>query len=340
MAALSAPVRTVMIGCGRMARAHMREMLAQQDTTRIVVVCEPSPAAYADVATQFRAAGLEPPPNEPDLAKLLAVYTGQLDAAFIITPHAYHYAQTVACLEAGLDVLLEKPMVVTATEAEALIGVRDRTGRLLVVAFPGSLSPRIRAAVKLLRSGELGRLISIHGMCWENWRTPNLGTWRQAPELAGGGFLFDTGAHMLNTVADLAGEEFVEVAAWLDNRDTPVDIVGVAIAKLASGALVTFHACGDAAGRARSDVRVCCSQGNFQAGMWGEKLEVQRMGEEVFTPVEVPPSMGVWEQFLRVRRGELPNPCPPEVGLRMARLWDAIRASAQQNGQPVQVSRV
>ena len=179
--------------------------------------------------------------------------------------------------------------------------------------------------------------MSIQAVCWENWRTPNLGTWRQAPEVAGGGFLFDTGAHMLNTVADLAGEEFVEVAAWLDNRDTPVDIVGVAIARLASGAMVTFHACGEAAGRARSDVHVFCNQGNLHTGMWGEKLEIQRMGDEVFSPVEVAPSTGVWEQFMAVRQGTKPNPCPPEVGLRMTRLWDAFRASAQQAGQPVSV---
>jgi len=37
-----------------------------------------------------------------------------------------------------------------------------------------------------------------------------------------------------------------------------------------------------------------------------------------------------------VRRGELPNPCPPEVGLRMARLWDAIRASAARDGAVIE----
>jgi predicted dehydrogenase len=329
-----------MIGCGRMARAHIRAMLSQQDTTQIVVVSEPAADAYAAVVTQYEEMGLTPPPNEPDLDKLLAQYGSELDTAFIITPHAYHYAETKACLEAGLDVLLEKPMVVNAQEAEGLIETRDRTGKLLVVAFPGSLSPRIRTAEAMLRSGELGELLSIAGTTWEYWRTPNLGTWRQVPEIAGGGFFFDTGAHMLNTIADLAGEEFTEVAAWLDNRGTPVEIIGVAMAKLASGAFVTFHACGDAGGRARSDVRVACTLGNLYTGQWGEKLAVQRWPSDEWTDVEVPPSLGVWQQFLAVRAGVIPNPCPPEVGLRMARLWDAIRASAAQNGQPVVVGEV
>ncbi len=57
------------------------------------------------------------------------------------------------------------------------------------------------------------------------------------------------------------------------------------------------------------------------------------------TTVKLPPSLGVWEQFLAVRAGEIPNPCPPEVGLRMAKLWDAIQASAAQNGVPVSLER-
>ena len=43
--------------------------------------------------------------------------------------------------------------------------------------------------------------------------------------------------------------------------------------------------------------------------------------------------MGVWQQFLAVRAGEISNPCPPEVGLRKARLWDAICLSAARGGR-------
>lgn len=328
----SSPVRTVMIGCGRMAIGHMRAMLAQQETTEIRVVCEPSPAAYEKACELFTEQGLTPPPNEPDLARLLERYGSELDAAFIITPHAYHFTQTKACMEAGLDVLLEKPMVITGAEAEGLMDVRDRTGKLLVVAFPGSLSPQIRTAVELLRSGELGTILTISGLSWENWRTPNLGTWRQVPELAGGGFFFDTGAHMLNTITDLSGENFTEVAAWFDQRETPVEILGAVIARLQSGALVTMNACGDTCTRSTSDVRVFCTKGVIFTNIWGHFLQIQRPGDAQPVPVELPKSLGVWQQFLAVRNGELANPCPPEVGLRMARLWDAIRASAAQNG--------
>jgi predicted dehydrogenase len=324
-----------MVGCGGMARYHISAMLKQRDTTQIVAACEPSPNAWAAAEKIFEDAGVEPPPNEPNLDRLLASYGDQLDAAFIITPHVFHHDQAKACMEAGLDVLLEKPMVMNTDEAFSLIDTRDQTGRLLVVAFNGSLSPAIRRAAAMLRAGELGEMLSISATVWQSWGKFCAGTWRQQPELSGGGFMFDTGAHMLNTVVDLAGEEFAEVSAWLDNHGAPVDLIGVVIGKLKSGAMVTMHGCGATIRTCTSDVRVCGAKGILQTGVWGERLNLQRDGEPELTPVELPPSLGVWEQFLAVRAGRLQNPCPPEVGLRMARLWDAIRESAAKNGAPV-----
>jgi predicted dehydrogenase len=335
-----APVRMMMVGTGGMARHHTTSLLQMQERTTVALACEPSPEAYAAFGAIFTAAGLPVPPNEPDLEKALARYGSEIDAAFIITPHAAHHDQARACLEAGVDVLLEKPMVMNGQEALSLIEARDRTGRVLVVAFNGSCSPQIRTAVKTLRSGELGNLTAIHGTVWQNWQMFTNGTWRQNPVLSGGGFLFDTGAHLLNTTADLAGEEFVEVSAWLDNRGTPVDILGSVMARTASGAMVTLAGCGDAVHSCDSDVRVFCTEGSIHTGIWGERLLMQRKDEKHFSPVPVPASLGVWETFLEVRSGRIENPSPAEVGLRMAQLWDLIQASAAQGGKVVRAGDV
>jgi predicted dehydrogenase len=328
-------VRMLMVGTGGMARHHATRIAQQQESTQIALVCEPSGQAYEAFCDRLEGLGVTPPPNEPDLAQALKAHAGELDAAFIITPHALHHDQAKMCLEAGIDVLLEKPMVMNGREAESLIETRDRTGRLLVVSFNGSLSPQVRTAVNMLRSGDVGEILNISATVWQNWKLLTTGAWRQDPVVSGGGFLFDTGAHMLNTVTDLVGEDFVEVAAWLDNRGAPVDILGVVMARTRSGVLVTMNGCGDAIKSCHSDVRVFCSKAILRTGVWGEQLELQREGETELTPVAVPPSLGQWEQFLRVRRGEMANPCPPEVGLRMARLWDAIQESSRQGGKPV-----
>ncbi len=332
-------VRVAMVGCGSMAREHVRRMLRQQDTTDIIAVCDPAPEAYGLMGKVFEDALLPVPPYTRDLTELLATYGKSLDAAFIVTPHVYHFEQAKTCLEAGLDVLLEKPMVVTAEQAMKLIETRDRTGKLLVVAFNGSLSHQVRTASALLASGELGQLLNIVAFVWEDWSDHYRGHWKQIPEIAGGGFMFDTGAHMLNTVADLAGQDFVEVAAWLDNRDRPVDILGCVMGRLKSGALVTMSSCGNAISPScASEIRVFCTKGIIRTGIWGEYLDIQGAGETQLQPVSVPPSLGTWEQFVAVRSGKAKNPSPPEIGLRMARLWDAIKASAAQDGVPVHIA--
>lgn len=331
-------IRVGVIGTGGMARnGHIVKMLHQTDTTSIDFVCEPDPNAYEATCEMFENASLPPPSNEPDLSAFLTKYGDKLDVVLIVTPHNLHFEQAKACMEAGLDVLLEKPMVMTADEALQLIDIRNQTGKLLVVAFNGSMSPAVRVAVNKLRAGEIGEVRSISATVWQNWQKLTINTWRQNPIVAGGGFLFDTGAHMLNTVVDLAGEPFTHVAAWLDNRDTDVDILGVVIGRLQSGAMVTLHGCGDV-GVTSSDVRVFGTKGVLMTGVWGGTLSMQLEGEATPSPVALPESQGTWQQFVAVQRGEMDNPCPPEVGLRMARLWDAIKESAAKNGQPITIT--
>ncbi len=325
--------RTALIGAGGMARHHLPLMIKTGADIR--VVCEPSGDNYELAAAKLEELGAPPPPNEPDLAAMLDTFSAELDAVFIITPHHLHHDQTKLCLEAGLDVLLEKPMVMNAGEALSLIEARDRAGRHLVVAFQGGLSPQINYAADLIASGELGELLTVTGMVWQGWKNATVGTWRQIPETAGGGFLFDSGAHMLNSVCTLVGEDFATVAAWTDNRGTPVDINGVVMGRLESGALVTINGCGDCIPGLENEIFINLSRGAIRTGMYGERLFVRREGESEATEADLPRMRGAWEQFTQVRNGEIENPCPPEVGLRMAKLWDAIVESAGKDGLPV-----
>jgi predicted dehydrogenase len=330
-------VKATVIGCGGMARHHVRKILTNFPGTEFPVLCEPSAQMYAAMVEVFQEAGLEAPPNQPNLELLLQDYIDELDAAFIVTPHRFHHEQAKACMLAGLDVLLEKPMVMNALEARDLIDTRNETGKNLVVAFQSSLSPHIQTAARMLRSGDLGEILNINAVVWQGWAAGTDGSWRQQPEISGGGFLFDTGAHMLNTVTYLAGEDFSEVAAWFDYRNRPVDILTAAIGKLKSGTLVTLNGCGDTIPSCSSDVRVFCTKGILKTGVWGSSLEIQYTQENGWENIDVPPSLGEWEQFLLIRSGRIPNPSPPEIGLRLAHLWDAIKASAKEGGKIVEI---
>jgi predicted dehydrogenase len=334
------PVRVGLMGTGLIGMAHLADMAGRPDTI-VAAICEPRETAAETAIAKVTSAGGPVPVVEPEWRRFLEVTAPEqrLESVVIATPHALHFEQATIALAAGLDVLLEKPMVMNAGEAAELIRTRDGTGRLLVVAFQGSLSPRVRAAATMIRSGALGAILNIDALVWQDWQPRTAGTWRVDPAQSGGGFMFDTGAHMLNTVADISGEDVVEVAAWLADDGSPVDIRGAVIARLGSGALITMNGCGRAIPSLGSDMRVFCERAILRTGIWGERLEIQRQGSSRLRAVRSVRHKTVWQQFLDVRAGLEPNPSPPEVGLRMARLWDAIRESSARGGAVVRPVR-
>ena len=339
-------VRLGFIGCGRMARNHINGILQGFQNTSIEIVCEPSEDSYSETKKIFESNGRQVPLNIPDIQEFLNSYASELDAVMIVTPHVMHHDHAIACMNAGLDMLIEKPMVMNASEAEDLIRMRNESGRLIVVAFQGSLSHHVRRAVELIKSNEIGKVLNISGDIWQNWI--DIGGWRQQPEVSGGGFLFDSGAHMLNTISDLATEEFETVWAVISNEGSDVDITGMVMGRLVSGTLVTINACGNTVPSCASDIRVYGTDGILRTGAWGERLHILRQQakdakslefgrDSGWEKIEVPASRGVWEEFLTVKFGGVENPSPPELGLRMARLWDAIKRSSENSGYPVQV---
>ena len=179
----------------------------------------------------------------------------------------------------------------------------------------------------MISQGRIGRVTGVTAHAYQWWKNITAGTWRQDPEISGGGFLFDTGSHMVNTVVDLVGEDMLEGTAIMDNCGTPVEVNSSVGGRFRNGLLFSLAGMGDAT-HCSSAVFVHGEDGVLQTGIWGECLK-QRMAEDAeFQPVDYPASSGVWEQFLEVRAGELENPCPPEVGLRFARLMGMIRESA------------
>jgi predicted dehydrogenase len=324
------------IGCGGISHFHIHNIFKNKQT-EVVGLCDPYQPSIDSLAKEFTKAGLDVPPSEPDINQFLKKF--DLDVVLIATPHAMHYEHTLAALEAGVDVLLEKPMVVNTMEALDLIAARDHTGKTLVISFQGSLSPLIRMASTGIKQNLYGDLLSVSATVWQNWGPRTAGTWRGDPEISGGGFIFDTGAHMLNTVADLANQDFVEVAAWMDDFGRPIETMSVAIAKLESGAFVTLHGCGETIPACDSIIKVFCKEAILTTGAWGRRLTIQKAGEKKAENIPFPKASSVWDTFLKVRSGEIENPSPPEVGLRMIRLYDAIVLSANEGGQIVKIEK-
>jgi predicted dehydrogenase len=329
-------VRTIVVGTGGFSRCHIRAMIEMKRVTTITGFVEPSEASRKATAAVFTEKKLSCPPFFATVKELVKAQ-GPADTAVICSPHKFHFENAKDCLESGMDVMIEKPMVMNGEEARRLIKLRDTTGRLVMVAFPGSLSPAVWKAKDLIARGAIGEVSTISAYAHQHWKKATIGSWRQIPEISGGGFLFDTGSHMVNTVVDLLGSEVTRVSALLDNRGTPVEINSSVSGMSANGITFSLAGAGDTI-QCCSQILVFGSEGVLKTGIWGESLSVKKAADSDYQPVAYPKSRGPWEQFLRVRSGKMKNPCPPEVGLRFAALMDMIRQSAK-TGKTISAKR-
>lgn len=323
-------LRLGVIGAGLKA-ADYAQGWAKMSEVEIVAAAEVNPAALDRFCKVCEAAGAARPQEFSDAGAMLAAMQGRMDAVYVSTPHVFHGANALAVVEAGYDLLLEKPMVTTQDEAMALLEAEERTGRTVVVAFQGGLSPLVHDTCERARRGEFGNLVSVNASVWEGWADNYAGQWKQDPAISGGGFMFDTGAHMMNTVCVLADAEFERVSAYMNNRGLRVDLATAVAARLSNGALVTFNAAGEGPPGCASAITFFYSKAIVRIDAWGKWREiggVREEGEVRDTPIQT---------FMAVREGRLQNPSTVENGLRFARLWDAIKLSASRDGEAVSV---
>ncbi|MGJ3244311.1 MAG: Gfo/Idh/MocA family protein [Opitutales bacterium] len=321
------PVNLALIGAGGFSRWHITSVLKNPRRARIVAVAEPSEASRERVSGFFAEAGKQPPLFYDDYRELLKADLG-LDGACVLTPHKFHFEHARAVLKAGLHVFVEKPMVLNADEARKLIRVRDQAKRHLAIGFPSSYSGARDKALKLLAGGFIGEVKAIQAFAQQDWARLTVGTWRQNPELSGGGFLFDTGSHMINTLVDLAGSPIAEVSALLDNDGTPVEINSVVSGRFSNGILFSMTGAGNAV-NCQSDIFIFGTKGVLRTGIWGERLEHRKQGQPDFLPLPHRRQRNTVLCFIDLVSGKLTdNPCPAETGLRFAQMMDLIRQSA------------
>ena len=278
-----AKVKVIVIGTGGFARHHIVVMMDMKRTTDIAGFVEPAEPSRTATASFFSEKGVACPPFYATVRELIKAQ-GAADAAVICSPHKYHFENAKDCLQNGMDVLIEKPMVMTASEARRLIRLRDKTGRIVMVAFPGSLSPAIWKAKQLLAQGAIGEVSAISAFAHQHWKAATIGTWRQIPEISGGGFLFDTGSHMVNTVVDLLGEDVACVTALLDNRGTPVEINSSVSGVSTGGVMFSLAGAGDSI-QCCSQILVFGDRGVIKTGIWGECLLMKKTSQDEFKPV-------------------------------------------------------
>ncbi len=328
-------LRLGVIGTGQMAAHYARSWVSMPEIA-FVALSDVNTASRQNFVEICRAAGRPEPREFDDFRRMLTACREELDAIYVCTPHALHAEHAIAVIESGLDLLIEKPMVTTVAEAERLISARHQSRSIVVVAFQGALSPLVADTRQRAQAGEFGELLSVAGTIWENWSSRYQGHWKQQLDLSGGGFMFDTGAHMMNTVCLLADSDCERVSALMNHRQRSVDVICAAVGRLASGALLTLTASGDGPVGCASHLTFFYTRAIVRLDAWGAWREIAASGMPGIRE-EVEITNNPLKSFLAIRAGSAENLSTVEAGLRFALLWDGIKASAAKDGEPVAI---
>ncbi len=304
-------VRVGIVGCGGYSGVHARRLKLREDV-QIVALCDNRPEAVK----AYRIKNLEDYAHQPrdftDLTRMLNDV--ELDAAVIATPHTLHFEHCKAALEAGCHVLVEKPMVTALADAYALQELVDKTGKLLVIGYNTPCTPEFKYLRDLIRKEELGKLELITGYISQGWMKGTIGTWRQQPELSGGGQAYDSGAHLLNSLCWTVEADVSRVFALADFLNTPVDINSAMTVEFANGVLASMTIGGNCPTHGTHMVYLF-DNGRVEVDGWGgnwinvfkgkDRIKYPPVGNEALTPDDnfIDAILGKAEPRTQVRNG-------------------------------------
>ena len=199
----SKKMRIGIIGCGWIAESHMKAYLAQPDV-EIVAGADLIPGKAAALMAKF---GVEGAKTEYASHKeMLEDKSLNLDAVSICTYNRQHAQPAIDSLNAGVNVLLEKPFTVTLDEAVAVMKAEKASGKVLSIGFQPRMNENMKQIKKIVDSGELGQIYYIQtgGGRRRGIPTP-FGTTFIEDKTAGIGALGDIGCYSLDMVLNAIG---------------------------------------------------------------------------------------------------------------------------------------
>jgi predicted dehydrogenase len=288
--------RVLVLGAGGMGETWLSWFLPEvADRCEVVGLVDIDPEV---LEKQGRARGLWP---HACFTSAEAAYddvrAGRLgaDCAIVVLPAEHHRAAVIAAIEAGLDVLVEKPLADSWADC---LAIRDalRPDRKVAVVQNYRYSAGVLAARRMIAERELGEPYSVSARFRTDYRA--FGSWDgERRHRMTSPVLKDAAVHHLDQIRHLTGRDFTEVACdeWL-----PAAAAGFAggscvqiLARLEGGLRATYEGNVVCAGEQRSwmheEYRVECTEGALH--VLGERLFVERHEDGVFkrTEVELPP---------------------------------------------------
>jgi len=336
------------VGTGSMAATHAAG-LSKIRGVRIAACCDIDAAKARAFAGRF---GIER--SYTNFADLLDAE--RLDGISIVSVDASHAPIAIAALNAGVNVLCEKPMATTAEEARSMLAAAGKSGLVNMIHFSKRNSRALAAARALIDKGALGRLLHVDASyyqswlstkCWGDWAVEPAFLWRLSTRHGSGGCLGDIGCHIYDMAGCLGGEiseiycalrtfdkgvEGERIGDYvLDANDAFCSTVG-----FAGGAIGTVQASRWATGHAnREYIAVYGDRGSVEIDYerGDQRLRVSANLENEWDDLAARPIPNLWERFVKAIRTGRQDDCDFANGLRVQNCLEASFESARRGAR-------
>lgn len=231
----SAPrVRLGIIGTGAISQIVHLPILAQRPDVAVVALADTDMHKAEALSRRF---GVSLALDTADLISFEGI-----DAIVVCTPNDSHEKLTIAALEAGKHVLVERPIAASSAGATRVIEAAERTGRVLSVGLPHRFRPEVVALRSFVAGGELGALYSVRGS-WLTRSVPAMrSSWRSKASRAGGGALIDLGIPALDLCLWVVGFPRIRrVACVIGPEDSGIEDAATVMLETHDGIALTLE---------------------------------------------------------------------------------------------------
>ena len=287
-------LKVAVIGCGNISGSHIKAYLEFPELCQITALCDIYPEKAEKRKAEF---GLAEARIYASHEELLA--SESVDVISVCTPPYVHSEIAVHGLEAGSNVLVEKPMAASLEECDQMLEAEKRTGKTLGVIAQNRFRTPFMNLKKVLDSGLIGKVLhtEIDSFWWRGHCYYDL-WWRGSWEKEGGGCTLNHAVHHIDMLGWMMGrpDKVTAVVSNAAHDNAEVEDISIAIMKYPEGRL---------------------AQVTSSVIHYGEQQAVKFQGE--YAAVSVP-----WEVHASVAKGNgFPDP-NPELEQKIQEYYDSL----------------
>ena len=352
--------RVGIVGCGGIANGKHMPALKALPNVKMVAFCDLIRERAEKALKEYGAEGAKIYDTYEEL-----VADPTIDVVHVLTPNKAHAPISIAAMEAGKDVMCEKPMAKTAEDARAMVAAAKRTGKTLTIGYQNRFRPDSLYLKKCCEAGDLGEVYYARAHAIRRRAVPTWGVFLDE-EAQGGGPLIDIGTHALDLtlwemnnyeVESVMGSVYRKLAdtkdaanAWgpWDPEKFTVEDSAMGFIKMKNGATIVLEAswalntldideaktslCGTKAGAdMRDGLRI---NGERFSKMYVTKPELEAGGVAFYDGTVKDAKDVEAEQFYAALENGTQPTVLPEQALVVTEVLEAIYTSAK-TGKPV-----